>query len=494
MTVLLATCLSAVLFYLSQGVDNVWGLAWLAPVPLLWLAYGRAPLWQLIAASMVSILATMIYALWVYSTFPPALLVPLIALEAVLFPAAMVFTRLVQRRAPPLATLFAFPAAWTACEALIGVLSPHGSFGSLAYSQVSAPLLIQAASLLGLYAVTFLIGLFASSLAMALRPTRAAAAAIGLGLLICMADVLLGVVRLAQPQSPAIRVAALVDEDAMRQAGGAHTLPAEIAVARTYASEIRRASAQGASFVVTPEGGIAATAQWSSAVLAPLASAATDTHTHIIAGVLGRGPPGDYAFSFQPGGAVRRYSKRHLVPILEAQFKPGHQSGWLGQGRAMEICKDMDFPATIRHDAMRGVRLMGVPAWDFGGDAWIHARMAIMRGVENGFALVRAANDGMVTASDAEGRLVASKIVAPAGLTQIVADLPLGPGPTFYTRTGDFFVWLCGALVVAIGLYAFLHGKRPAVTSEAPARSSLKLSAKDPNTADAPLAPEPRSD
>jgi len=36
------------------------------------------------------------------------------------------------------------------------------------------------------------------------------------------------------------------------------------------------------------------------------------------------------------------------VPILEDRFVPGTQSGWLGNGRAMEICKDMDFPSTIR--------------------------------------------------------------------------------------------------------------------------------------------------
>jgi apolipoprotein N-acyltransferase len=117
----------------------------------------------------------------------------------------------------------------------------------------------------------------------------------------------------------------------------------------------------------------------------------------------------------------------------------------------MEICKDMDFQDTIRADAAKGVRLMGVPAGDFGGDAWLHARMAVMRGVENGFALVRAANEGLVTASDAEGRLIASKMDTPTGLTMIVADLPLGPGPTLYTRIGNAFAWLCVAATLVIG-------------------------------------------
>jgi apolipoprotein N-acyltransferase len=113
----------------------------------------------------------------------------------------------------------------------------------------------------------------------------------------------------------------------------------------------------------------------------------------------------------------------------------------------------MDFPTTVRTDAAMGARLMGVPAGDFGTDAWLHARMSIMRGVENGFALVRAANEGLVTASDAQGRLIATKMDTPAGLTMVVADLPLGPGPTLYTRIGDVFPWLC---VVLISLSVFL--------------------------------------
>lgn len=126
----------------------------------------------------------------------------------------------------------------------------------------------------------------------------------------------------------------------------------------------------------------------------------------------------------------------------------------------MEICKDMDFPGTIRRDAAKGVRLMAVPAGDFGKDAWLHARMAVMRGVENGFALVRAANEGLVTASDAEGRIIAAKMDAPSGLTMIVANLPLGPGATLYVRIGDAFAWFCAALALLIGISSIYLKKR----------------------------------
>jgi len=42
----------------------------------------------------------------------------------------------------------------------------------------------------------------------------------------------------------------------------------------------------------------------------------------------------------------------------------------------------MDFPTLGRRYAALGVDALLVPAWDFDQDAWWHARMAILRGVE----------------------------------------------------------------------------------------------------------------
>ena len=171
----------------------------------------------------------------------------------------------------------------------------------------------------------------------------------------------------------------------------------------------------------------------------------------IIAGFHSETPAADFVLGITPDGRIQRYDKRHPVPGLEDDFTQGHVSGWLGDGRAEEICKDMDFPDTIRSDAAKGVRLMGVPAGDMGIDGWQHGIMSVMRGVEGGFSIVRAAHNGLVFGSDAQGRLVALKKDAPTGLTMIVADLPLGSGPTLYRRIGNAFPWLCGIFALALG-------------------------------------------
>lgn len=450
MFVLLAALLSGAMFYFSQGLADIWPLAWFAPLPLLWLAYGRAPTWQLAIASAMAILAGSAYALQCYAVLPVLIIVAVVAPQVVLFPLAVMLARGVQRRGPALLTLIAFPATWTAFEYLVGVFSPHGTYGSLAYSQVSAPLLIQGASLLGYCAVTFALCLFANTVAMAIRMGRSSVPVVATGFAICALNVVFGLMRLEQAQPQTVRVAAMVDETAMEHAWQARTPQDASAVVAAYAQAIRGAAAQGATFVVTPEGGMPLMAAWEPAIQAQLAAVSKQANVHIVAGFNQMEPAGDIALSFQPGGAAQSYAKRHPVPILEDRFVPGTQSGWLGQGRAMEICKDMDFPSTIRADAAKGVRLMGVPAGDFGLDAWLHARMAVMRSVEGGFAMVRAANNGLVTVNDAQGRLIASKMAAPTGLTEVVADVPLGAGPTIYIRIGDVFAWLC----VAISLLA----------------------------------------
>jgi len=456
MITLLAAALSGLMFYLAQGFNDVWVLVWFAPVPLLWLAYGDSPTWRVMAATAIAILASVAYLLQspYLHLIPPVVITTSLAVYVAVFCFAVWFARYVRRRASPLLTLFAFPACWTALEFLMQLRSPNGTYGSLAYSTLPAPVLIQSASLFGMYAITFLICLFANTLALALRPRRETAAAVGVGLLICAANVVFGVVRLAGPQPQSLRVAGIVDETAVADAWRAHSVPAAIGVTERYARDIRLAAGQGARFVVTSEGDMTLIPGAESAILAPLIAAARDTGAQIIAGFHSDAPPADFALAISPDGRIQRYDKRHRVPGLEDRYTPGHASGWLGEGRAVEICKDMDFPETIRSDASSRIRLAGVPAGDMGIDGWQHGGMSVMRGVEDGFSIVRPAHEGLDFASDAQGRLVALKRDAPTGLTLIVADVAPGPGPTLYVRIGDVFPWLCVicSLVLGAGL------------------------------------------
>src|SRR5262249_23470292 len=113
---------------------------------------------------------------------------------------------------------------------------------------------------------------------------------------------------------------------------------------------------------------------------------------------------------YVPGEPVRAYDKHHLLGLFEREFTPGdaltlvpRSSGTWG----VAICKDMDFTALSRAYGQASVDVLLVPAWDFAVDGALHGHMAVMRGVESGFAIVRAGRRGYLTVSDNRGRIVA---------------------------------------------------------------------------------------
>jgi apolipoprotein N-acyltransferase len=455
-TVLLCAALGGVMFYLSQGQDDVWWLTWFAAVPLLWLAYGPAKRWHVFAASLAANACGQIYVVQTYGdAMPIAAMAVMMFGWGALFAAAILFAQTCWRRLPPLAVLLAFPAIWTAIEYGVSLISPHGSWGALGYSEVSFPAAIQIASLFGVYAVTFTLCLFANALALIARGAWKAALP---GLAASALVLMFGWFHLGQARGETIHAATLSDWNARQKTVRKLDFAASHAMAAQYAAAADREVAKGAQFIVIPETAIAADPAWRDQALTPLAEVARQGHVTIVAGVVSVKPWRNMAVSFLPDGSVHSYDKRHLLPPGEDKFTPGPGPGLLGDGRAVAICKDLDFPRTLRRDAQSGIRLMAVPANDFVKDGWIHARMAVMRGVENGFAVVRSAFNGVATASDAQGRVLARASTVQPGMLRLSADVPLGPGPTLYTRIGDVFAWLCVAL--SLGLTAMLFRTR----------------------------------
>ena len=135
------------------------------------LAYGEGRGWKTAAAAFAGYLLGQLHLFEAYALLGLPLFIMMVVTSA-LFAFCVMFGRFAARRLPPFAAALAFPCAWTAWEFLSSLVSPHGSFGSLAYSQVSAPALIQGASVFGLWWVSFMICAVASLLALALRQPR----------------------------------------------------------------------------------------------------------------------------------------------------------------------------------------------------------------------------------------------------------------------------------------------------------------------------------
>jgi apolipoprotein N-acyltransferase len=442
---ILAAAVSGALLFLSTGNGQVWPLAWIAATPLLWLAYGETPTWQVAAASFF---AYLVGALNLYQAYGAIIiaLAPYLPLLAAAFAACVLFARVAYRRLPLLVALIAFPAAWTTCEYATALWSPNGSYVSWAYAQGFVPVLIQGASVFGLWYVTFLLAIVNGAVAIILhKGRRAAGASVAIAALV-VADVAFGASRLATPQRPPIRVALLTD-DALPFAQSKVQSRQISARYATYASALSR---EGAEAVVLPEKTVVWDPAWTD-VVAPYRRAAAGSSNIVVGFEEHSSTAQNVAIAFEPDGTMHRYAKQHLIAGFE-MLVPGHTPGVLGDGRGVEICKDMDYPETVRADAIAGnVTIVYVPAWDFVRDAATHARIAIFRGIENGFAVVRSARNGLMTVSDAQGRIIA-RAASRSGPVFLVASVSPGPGTSIYRSIGDAFAWLCVVATIGLGV------------------------------------------
>jgi apolipoprotein N-acyltransferase len=108
----------------------------------------------------------------------------------------------------------------------------------------------------------------------------------------------------------------------------------------------------------------------------------------------------------------------------------------------------MDFTPLSRQYGEAGTSLLLVPAWDFVLDRWQHGHISIMRGVEDGFSIARAAKQGYLTVSDDRGRILAETQSDSAPFATLVADVPVVHDTTLYLLWGDWFAWLVLATFV----------------------------------------------
>jgi apolipoprotein N-acyltransferase len=133
-----------------------------------------------------------------------------------------------------------------------------------------------------------------------------------------------------------------------------------------------------------------------------------------------------------------------------------------GATYGVAICKDMHFGSLGRGFGKREAAVMLVPAWDFHDDAWMAASMTKMRGVENGYAVVRSSRDGLLSVSDAYGRMLAVAQSSSLPGTSLFAKLPVGPRvSTIYTRIGDALGWLCVAGLLVLIPWSVIRRRRP---------------------------------
>jgi apolipoprotein N-acyltransferase len=262
-----------------------------------------------------------------------------------------------------------------------------------------------------------------------------------------------GAARQPKSAAPGWRVA-VIAQSANRWATDI-TDPAGREILRSYVDQIA-ALPDGVRLVVLPEAVFAVDAASMPALLGPLRQAANANGADVVVGAIVRSAEGSKYNTVlgvpADGGPPAVFHKWHVGSSPDTL--PGDKLAQLPTGVGLQNCMDVNFPAPSRDYALAGTSLVAVPADDEDVDGWQHSRTAVLRGVENGIAMVWAATDGRTIIADPWGRVLAEDRTGSKPFAIAVADVPSGVSPTLYSRLGDWFAWLC--VLLALAAAAFL--------------------------------------
>src|SRR5476651_2276345 len=110
----LCTIASAIGFYLSLNLGNMWPLAWVAPISVLWLSFGETRGWIAFAATWTAYALGCGNLLFTYAgTLPVFVLAIALTVPALGFAGSALGARYVARHVSPLAGAFVFASLWT---------------------------------------------------------------------------------------------------------------------------------------------------------------------------------------------------------------------------------------------------------------------------------------------------------------------------------------------------------------------------------------------
>ncbi|KAB0331523.1 carbon-nitrogen hydrolase family protein [Janthinobacterium sp. PLB04] len=453
--------------YWVLGPQPLGWLAWCAPLPVLWLALRssrRDAAWMTFLAAVLGLSSNFAYFRLL---MPLPAVLAVITVKALLWLLVVLAARRLVLRYRASWTVLAYPVLWVAIDTLMAALLPDGNWGSLAYSQADNLAVLQVAALAGVPGLLFLLCLAPSALALLLAGGRAYAPAASAAVLLLAVAFAGGAWRVqgAPALAPAGLLAGLVAIDDFI---GPATPPARTqAIWDQYARHVEELAGQGARLVLLPEKiAVLAPAQ-ADVVQQRFQALARSTGVWITLGLGVQDAAGrrNLAWLFAPDGAAPvSYQKHHLAPP-EREFLAGSAYAVqpvAGMAMGLAICKDMHFAPLGQAYGAAGAQAMLVPAWDFQLDAWMGARMTVVRGVENGYAVLRAAREGVLTVSDAYGRVLAERASSAMPGSTLLAPLPAHPSvATWAGWLGPLFGWLC----VVLGVILLCVGRRAAPAS-----------------------------
>jgi apolipoprotein N-acyltransferase len=450
LNLILAAVFTGIALRFVVGLEPVWWLAWIAPALLLTLAFRVKDNEVHGLVSLAALVATSANFVYYTKVMSSAAAVFVVLAQALPWIGAVLGARRIVLRYKGWWTTFVYPVFWTAIDTLMATALPDGNWGNIGYSQYSFLPLLQLTSLSGVAGVTFIVSLTSSALAMALtfglRASRTQNAC-AFAALFMLSALTYGTLRLrTTPEGQEVAFGLVAIDDAIgMQATSAYADH----IWQQYEEEATKLRQQGARIIVLPEKVAVLSPSKAVEVQRRFAALANRLDVWIEIGIAvdDGGQRSNWSWLLSPQGTLAQSYQKHFMAPTEREYLSGHVYNVQrisGQSYGLAICKDMHFGSFGRSYGQLNVDVMLVPAWDFHDDRYLAYGMTVTRGVENGYAIVRSSREGLLTVSDAYGRILAQQESAFMPGTSLLAKVKVAPQlSTFYTKFGNWLGWLC---------------------------------------------------
>ena len=499
---------SALLLVVSFPDFNLWWLAWMGLVPLM-VVIARTPMvgrafilgWLWGTIFFYGTCWWLTYPMIHYGRLHAWLAYPLLLLPVMLvalFPgmACFLISRLISRFG--LVAMFTAPVIWVSFEWLRYAVTGQ-LWNAFGYSQAFHPLLIQTARWGGVYAVSFLITLTNSAIAIVLIRRRFLLSLACLSLvavILILSSGLLGertVVRRYMPAASAASVIAIQPNVPMDLAGDTaemnELLERHLSLSRNAFQALQSSYLSGdllPQLVIWPESPMNFSYSRDPKLRETVEAFARQNHTSVLLNSLeparNGGEHNSAIMINEDGRIVAQYDKIRLMPFGEyvplpqwlpgassvrgivGEFTPGNSYTLmpLGAFRAgVFICIEAAHPGIARSFTNAGADvLINISNDGYLGPTPVmrqHLANAVFRAVENERPLVRVTNSGISALISRAGEVGDST----AGFEPTVRSWIITgerSGTTFYTRHGDIFAYACALISLGI-VSASFRGK-----------------------------------
>jgi apolipoprotein N-acyltransferase len=436
--ILISIFAAGVCWFLSTGLrGDLWWLAWFAPLPILLIIPVVNARTAFLVAFSSYLIGRLSWVTYLLSVLPIMLVIVFTLILPLIFALILVVTRKIVLLSNHWAAFLCFPVLYTAFEWIYFEISRDGTAGSLAYSQSNCLPLIQIASVTGVTGISFFVCVFPALLAAALyfrKSSKIYKTPISLLFVIVGIVFLFGFIRLHDKNdSSYVKVGMIViDESSRRESTDS--------ILQQYANSMQAMLGDSIQLVLLPEK-IAVVKN--DGQMKIFEDVATKYHVDILVGVTKENGNErlNQAILISHDKPVQIYSKVNLYEGEHFEgIRPGNSLGeasWRDEPIGLVVCKDMDFDRFIRQYNKASV--LFVPAWDFVLDDWLHSRMAILRGIENGFSIARNARQGRLSITDYKGKVLDEVSSADGKAHILIGQLPLHRGHTLYSKIGNLF-------------------------------------------------------